>query len=437
MVELGTLYRLQGRYLKAGEFFEKARDIHEGAAAPDLVAHSRCLQARASLHDTLGNRREAKACLARARALMEQAGAPPAEVAGLLLKEASVLRRLENVLAVVSRARQALAIYREHKGERHPGALQAGSQLGRLLVSLCHLDEAAPLLEGLVMARREMLGEDHPDHAAAVAALALLRLVQGEPGEAEDLARRALALTTAAVGEQHLNMAARHRTLAHILKAGNRLHAAAESYEQALAIVHDVLGAEHPQAAETQFDLAEIHEATGEYREAVERVRATLDRLDQSPEDVLYEQATGFLSLARLRAHAGALDEAGALARRAVSLAEQLGGDPLLYGPALLLDARLRVQRGGVAEAGNLIDRAEQALVGVPPHHPLRMQAVMTRAGLARLVGDPGAPCACARDGGPRGAERRRALSLAARGAAFSGGTAAPVRRLRRVGKAI
>jgi tetratricopeptide (TPR) repeat protein len=87
LAELGTLYQFQGRYLEAIGFFEKARDIHEGTTAPDPVAHSHCSQALASLHDILGNRREPKACLARARAFMEQAGAPPVEVAGLLPHE--------------------------------------------------------------------------------------------------------------------------------------------------------------------------------------------------------------------------------------------------------------------------------------------------------------------------------------------------------------
>jgi tetratricopeptide (TPR) repeat protein len=148
LVELGTLCQLQGRYLEASGFFEKARDIHEGAAAPDPVAHSRSLQALAGLHDDRGKRREAKACLTRARTLLEGAGASPVETAELLLKEAWVLCRLDNLHAVVSRARQALAIYREHKGERHPGTLQAGYQLGRLLVALCHPGEAAPCWRG-------------------------------------------------------------------------------------------------------------------------------------------------------------------------------------------------------------------------------------------------------------------------------------------------
>jgi tetratricopeptide (TPR) repeat protein len=136
----------------------------------------------------------------------------------------------------------------------------------------------------------------------------------------------------------------------------------------------------------------------GEHRDAVERIRAILDRLDHHPEDVRYEQATVCLSLAQLRAEAGGLDEAAALARRAASLAEQLGTDPFLYGPAVLLDARLRAERGEVTEAGDLIDRAEQAMAGLPLHHPLRMEAAITCAGVARLLGDPARAVRLARE---------------------------------------
>jgi tetratricopeptide (TPR) repeat protein len=391
-IDLGRNNLLRGRYAEALTLFEQACDAHENATEPDPIAHARCLHSLAGLHDTLDNRREAKECLTRARTLLEEASASPVDMADLLLKEAWVLCRLDNMHSVVSRARQALAIYRDHKGERHPGTLQAVYQLGRLLVVHCENEEAASLLEGLVTARREMLGEDHPDYATAVAALAVLRLVQGEPGEAEDLARRSLALTTTALGQHHLEVAARHRTLAHILEAGNRFPDAAASYEQSLAIVSDALndvGDECVQNAETQFDLAEIHEAMGEHHKAVEQASATLDRLDQSANDVRYEQATGCMLLARLRANAGALDEAGALARRAVRLAEDLGDEPLLYGPALMLVGRLQAGRGGIAEASNLIDRAEQAMQRLPSHHPSRMQVVMTQAEFARLAGNP------------------------------------------------
>ena len=96
IVELGTLYQLMGQFDEAQSLFERACAIHQKAVEPDLVAHARCLQALAGLHDALGHRREATACLTQARTLIEQAGDPPLEIADLLLKEAWVLCRLEN-----------------------------------------------------------------------------------------------------------------------------------------------------------------------------------------------------------------------------------------------------------------------------------------------------------------------------------------------------
>ncbi|HZV07115.1 MAG TPA: tetratricopeptide repeat protein [Gemmataceae bacterium] len=399
LVELATLYQLRGEYKKAGQLFDKARTILEQAVEPDPVAHSRNLQALAGLLDILGRRREAKECLTRARALIESANTPPVEMAALMLKEAWVLCLVDGVLFAVNRARQALGIYREHKGERHPATLQANYQLGRLLISLWDLEEANRLLEASATIRRERLGEEHPLHAAALEALALLRLAQGEPDEAENLARRSLTLTIATLGERHLDVAARHRTLGYILESTHHLTDAAESYEQALTIVREaeMIGDEHPQAAEIRLELAEIHAAMGENREAVEQIRTTLDMIDRHPEDVRYEQSKVCLSLAKLLAEGGGLDEAVALARRAASLDETIN-DPILYGQAPLLEARLRAEQGGVAEAESLIARVEKALPDLPALHPLRMEAAMSRAAVARLAGDPGRAVRLARD---------------------------------------
>jgi tetratricopeptide (TPR) repeat protein len=389
LVELGALYHLQGRYDEARRLFEQACAAHRAAVEPDLVSHSRSLQALAGLHDTLNDRRQAKACLAQARALIEQAGAPSLVMAELLLEECWVLCRMENVHVSVSRARQALAVYREKNNDLHPGMLQARYRLGRLLLPLWELDEAAELLEELPAIRVRMLGEEHPLHAAAVESLALLRLAQGNSREAEQLARRALALTIAGLGDRHLDVAARQKTLARILQTGNQLTAAAECLEQALAIVREVVGDGHVQTARIQLELADVQQAMGQHSEALRLMREALDLLDHYPDDVSYEQATVCQSLAQLRAEAGAVDEAVTLARRAACLGEELGADPLIYGQALLLQARIKTQQRELAETSQLIDCAEQALAGLPPLHPLRIQAVATRAGLAHLAGDP------------------------------------------------
>lgn len=387
LIELGLLYQLMAQYEKARLLFEKARLIHENAAEPDPLGHARGLQMLADLHDLLGERRQAKACLSQARALMERANASPEAMAELLSKEAWGLCLLEGRQAAIARARQALAIYRKHKGERHPGTVQASYQLGRLLISVCQLEEAASLLEGVAALRRERLGENHPLHATAVESLALLHLVRGETEEAEKLARQALAQTAAALGERHLDVAARLCVLGQILMAANQFSASLDSYERAGRIVREVLGNEHPRAADIQVELAEIRAEMGERREAAGQIRTALDVLDRSPLEARSEQTIAYLTLARLQADAGELEEASASVRRAASLAESLADSPQ-YGKALLLEARLRAERGRVTEADNLLTRAEQILADLPSHHPLQMQAVITRAEAARLAGD-------------------------------------------------
>src|SRR5262249_29894206 len=151
-----------GRHDQALPLLEQARAVHATAPAPDPVAHARCLQALAALYDDLDRRRDAQACLERARTMLEQAGAPPVAMAGLLLAEAWVLYRLCGGTASVSRARQALKIYSEHQGDNHPDTVNASSRLGRLLLCLYNFDEAAPLLERAYSVHCQRFGEDSP-----------------------------------------------------------------------------------------------------------------------------------------------------------------------------------------------------------------------------------------------------------------------------------
>src|SRR5262245_59030949 len=290
LVELGRLYAQLGRHKQALPLFEQARTVHETTVKPNPVAYACCLRALAELYDDLDRRRDAQACLTRARTLLEQSEAAPAELADLLLSEAWALFRLRGGMDSVSRARQALAIYREHKGEDHPGTVQAGYRLGRLLLSLCQVDEAAALIERAVHVRRQRFGEEAPRHGLDLGTLARLRLAQGEPQEAQGLARRSLQLLQTTLGDRHPDVADGYQTLAHILLADRQLTGARESFEQALQIVRDVFGEGHSQAAELELGLAEIDEMTGRHHDAVERLRGVLGLLERHPDDVRFEQ---------------------------------------------------------------------------------------------------------------------------------------------------
>jgi tetratricopeptide (TPR) repeat protein len=389
LVEFGRLYERLGRSDQALPLFEQARAVYEATAAPDPAAHSDCLQALAELYDDLDRRRDAQACLERARSLLEQAGAPPVEMAGLLLSEAWVLFRLRDSKDSISCARRALEIYREHKGDDHPATVLAGYRLGRLLLSVCQLDEAATLLERAVGIRRQRFGEETPRPALDLQALVTLRLLQGEPREAERLARRSVQLLRSTLGDCHPDVAEGYRTLGDVLRTERQLTGARECVEQALEIERILQGEGHSKVIELEFNLAELDEATGRHHDAVERLHGVLELLDRHPEDVRFEQVHGNLALARLLLEAGRLDEAEPRVAYARELAKDFPTtDPFLIGPALILAAQLRVARGDAGAAGKLLGQARQTLKDLPAHHPTVMEMNAVQLGLAELEGD-------------------------------------------------
>src|SRR5262249_29325587 len=88
-----------------------------------------------------------------------------------------------------------------------------------------------------------------------------------------------------------------------------------------------------------------------------------------------------------LAAEAGELEEATARAARAAALATELGSDPFLSVQAFLQQSHLEAARGSAAAAAAHLEKAERWLAQLPPHHPFRIQADATRAGLAWMQG--------------------------------------------------
>jgi tetratricopeptide (TPR) repeat protein len=399
LAELAQLQRRQGRYHRALAQLEQARDIHEAVAVPDPIAHARCLRALAEVYDDLDRRRDAEASLGHARGLLERAGAPPAEMAGLLLDEVWLLFRLRGSTDSLRCARRALEIYRARLGDDHPATLDAGFRLGRLLISVCRLGEAAPLIERAAAARSQRFGDASPRAALDLQILARLRLYQGETREAEKLARRSLDGVRDALGDGHPEVADVYRELARVLNARRQWAEAREALEQALGLVQAALGEGHSRVAEIEWELAHLDLAMGHHRDAEERLRGSLERLDRHPDDVRFEQVCGNLALAQFLLRAGLLDEAESLAARARELTGQLPGpDPALFGEALLLLGQARSARGDFGTARKLLDEARQALRDLPEHYPAVMEVDVARAGLAEVEGDPAGAVRLARE---------------------------------------
>ncbi len=398
LVGLGRLYDHLDRHVPASRAFEAAQAIY--ASHPDAAPLDRaaCLLAQASLCDSLYQRRLAWDRLTQARTLIEAAGSPPRDLAGLLREEAWTLGPIEGSLAAVDRCRQALALLRGLHDEGHPRVFEAAVQLARFLVGVFQLDEAASLLEAAEVRCREYYGPDHPQYAFVLDGLALLRAHQSDFREAERLARQALDAAVATYGEAHTTTAKRHRSLAYILQQDHRLTAALDEVDRAIDRFRRVYRDNHPEIANALADRADLLHAMGRRTAngtesveggALEIYAEALALLASHPDDVRPEQCALQQRFGQLRLDSGEVDEAAELLAGARRSAEGLPGDTLTRASLLLLEVRLIHARGDRAQAARLLGDAERSLAGLPSHHPFALEAAWLRAFLAAAAGSP------------------------------------------------
>ena len=159
---------------------------------------------------------------------------------------------------------QALAIYKEVLGERHP----VTATILNNLAGLRDYAAAKPLYEQALAIRKEVLGERHPDTAASLNTLAELLHEQGEYAAAKPLLEQALAIRKAVLGKHHPDTAESLNDLAVLLDDQGDYAAAKPLLEQALAIRKAVLGERHPATARSLNNLAWLLNSQGDYAAA-------------------------------------------------------------------------------------------------------------------------------------------------------------------------
>ena len=85
---------------------------------------------------------------------------------------------------------EALQARRETLGDRHPDTLSSIFNMGWLLKEMGQLEEARPLLREALQARRETLGDRHQDTLRSISGMGLLLANMGQLKEARPLYTR-------------------------------------------------------------------------------------------------------------------------------------------------------------------------------------------------------------------------------------------------------
>jgi CHAT domain-containing protein len=226
---------------------------------------------RALLGD--GNYRTVDAWLKLAEALAQQKRTPAQRAAlararGLNVQALSLHHKGQAAKAVPL-FKQALDIFKEVQGEKHPSYATILNNLAMVYKDMGDHKAALPLCKKALEIRKEALGEKHPEYAVGLHNLAALYYSMGEYKAALPLCKQALAIKKEVLGEKHPWYAISLNTLAALYQAMGDHKQALSRYTQALKITKEVLGEKHPYYALILNNLAGLYKDMGDHKQAL------------------------------------------------------------------------------------------------------------------------------------------------------------------------
>lgn len=243
--------------------------------------------------------------------------------------------------------------------------------LGRVYDNLGLFDQAQPLLENALAARRRLVGEDHVDVATSLVSNATFWFHKGEFKKAKPMLERALAIRQQALGPEDPAVA----TCLHNLGNMNLVMADYDEAErlllQSLAIREKKLPPDAPDTATTVNSLGAVAYRKSDMakaRELWERTLAMRERvLGLEHPDV----AQTLNNLALVHTMTGDAGGATPLLERVIRIQEKNLGPKhpdLAFALGNLGDAQLRLENNVAARES--YDRAVRILEATNPSHP-------------------------------------------------------------------
>lgn len=178
-------------------------------------------------------------------------------------------------------AREAVDTYRMTLPETHPDRISAEASLGALLMRNGHLTEAAPILEGALLAQQRIFGVDSSRTIESVRTLVDLRRAQGRLNDAEHLARTALAISIKSSGDRNSNTAQSRDKLGVVLWQQGKYKSAEIEFRSALDIYHETLADDNLFIATSEHFLGEALLGQKRTQEAIATLTIALNRLER------------------------------------------------------------------------------------------------------------------------------------------------------------
>lgn len=368
MFEVADPSEAKGQTITAREILDRgARQYQQGLQDEPGV--------KAELGTTLGEVYLGLGLLKEGQALIESTLRLPGRDASVAVRQYAALGdaqmkrgEYEKSIAAFSRALTFARSTQANREEMIPRILVG---LSEAQSSLDKFDEAEQSGRSALKLDEQRLGRDHPDVARDLEALALNAFFANKYAEAVPLLNRAIALRTKAQGSLHPKVTEDLNMLGAIAYLQRDSAAAERYYRQVLRSDEQVLGPDHPDLAITLNNLARVMLERQGYAEAEPLLERSIAITVKQRSDNYDDLAFAYPNLALVEQGLGRPDRAEALFRKALPIAESRNHRNL--APILTGLAATRCQKGAIAEAMKLLDRARPLMAKTYPDDPWRV----------------------------------------------------------------
>jgi tetratricopeptide (TPR) repeat protein len=268
-----------------------------------------------------------EALVAQARAALERLPAAERGTSVLINQLATLLQDMGKLEEAKPLFEEALQARRAALGDRHPRTLTSINNMGTLLKQMGQLEEARPLYEEALQASRETLGDRHPETLISIGNMGTLLKDMGKLEEAKPLYEEALQAKRETLGDRHPGTLTSIGNMGLLLKAMGKLEEAMPLYEEALQAKRETLGDRHPNTLNSIGDMGLLLQDMGKLEEA----RPLLEEALQAKRETLGDRHPNTLvsiyNMGDLLAKMGKLEEARPLYEEAVQGGKETLGD--------------------------------------------------------------------------------------------------------------
>jgi tetratricopeptide (TPR) repeat protein len=291
------------------------------------------------------------------------------------------IRLLEDLIGIMRKQREAVAVDDLVYETPHPGQAKHLGNLAAILGSRDRFEEAEDLMRKALRIREAFYGEDSPQAARSMLNLGLALMHQGKLDGGIAIYRRAKAIFESAQGEWRDELVYVHQNLARGLSEQKHWAAAEAEARSALALRIELEGGEGRETAEARTMLGSVQRGMGRANEAhdlYERaLAAELAFVPPSPPRL----AERYRNLARSEVALGN----DALARAHFAKSLEIGADALKDDHSTVVETRLDYaevlrRMNEPLLAREQVERAYDATRGLASGHPLRRRVDAARA---------------------------------------------------------